>query len=303
MKMDIGRLIQVSHYARKQSKDIAVNAERGISYRMKIYIDMMICFLKYRMWTNQYIAENFYNKNKSEREIIGQRYAEEGLKRDNWQKDFRENRNFLIKYSNIKYEKASLRSKRDKAYTERYHAGKNLFVEYDVNISRQHYLDGTISLGDNVLLAKHVFIDYSGEVIIKDNVKIASGVIIESHSHTSEGLYTNAALTKRTIPKKLLIEDSVSIGSNTIILETCSKIGRGARIGAGCVIRCEIPPYAVVTGNPAKIVGFVFSPSILEEYEENFYPLEKRISIEEYEANYKKYYLDRLSTIKDHISL
>ena len=170
--MDFKRYKQVIRFAWNQSKELS--AEIGKS-RISLFFDMLRCYRKYLMWTNQYMKEKFHEKPSEEREEIGQKYYESGLIRDAWQKDFRENREFLIKYSDIKYEKASLREKRNEAYTKRYHAGKNLKVEYDVHLSRQHYLDGSISIGDNVLFAKHVFIDYSGELIIHNDVKISGG--------------------------------------------------------------------------------------------------------------------------------
>lgn len=279
-------------------------AEHPEEKQSVIFRDILRCYFKYRLFSNQYKKEKFWTLSEEQRDIIGKKNKEIYYNKERWLDDTFQNNRFLNKWKRYKYEKSGYwQSRRISAYRKKYNIGKNCHIGHDVIIERHHYLWGTLKIGDNCLLAKHVYIDYSGEVIIEDNVKIANGVIIESHSHTSEGLFTNSALIKKTIPKKIVIEDSVVIGAKTIILETCGKVGRGARIGAGCVIRCEIPPYAVVTGNPAKIVGFVFSPSILEEYEENFYPLEKRISIEEYEANYKKYYLDRLLTIKDHISL
>ena len=251
----MNRFRQVSHYAWLQSNDIAKAEDRGASYRLRIYYDMMRCFLKYRMWTNQYVKESFHKRTAEEREKIGARYLESGKKRDAWQKDFRDNRDFLVKYSNIKYEKSSLREKRNKAYTERFHAGKNLFVEYDVNISRQHYFDGQISIGDNVFLGKHVFIDYSGVVVLRNNVKLANGVIIETHDHT---IFSdpNASVAIAN-PSELIISEGAIICSRAIILSTCHYIGKFARIGAGAVVTKDVPDYAVAVGVPAKVVKYL----------------------------------------------
>lgn len=251
------------------------------------------------MWTNQYVQEQFWSKGNDERERIGADYLEKGRVRDAWQKDFRENRKFLIKYTNIKYEKASLREKRNQAYTERYHAGKNLFVEYDVNISRQHYLDGKIKIGNNVLLAKHVFIDYSGELILHDDVKISDGVSIETHSHPA---FTSTT-TKGSKKEKLEVFEFVNIGAKSYITESCHKIGRYAKIGAGTVVRSNVPPYAIVVGNPAKIIGFIFSPEEMCEFEKKHYPENDRTSIEKYTTLYMKYYKDRLHNVKDYCKL
>lgn len=245
--MDIRRFLQVSRYAWKESKDLS--EETGKS-RLFFFFDMLQCYRKYLMWTNQYMKEKFYQKSHEEREIIGKKYYESGLIRDAWQKDFRENREFLIKYSDIKYEKVSLREKRNKAYTKRYHAGKNLFVEYGVNISRQHYLDGTISIGDNVLIAKHSFIDYSGNVEIKDNVQITNGVIIETHHHLFHSDYRKS---RDAISTSLVIEEGAVIGSRAIILPSCRRIGKHARVGAGAVVTKDVPDFAVVVGVPARI--------------------------------------------------
>lgn len=291
----MNRFRQVSQYAWRQSKEIAPQAGKSCLW---LFCDMIRCYRKYLMWTNQYVKEQFWSKNAEERDRIGTDYLEKGLVRDAWQKDFRENRKFLIKYMNIKYERASLREKRNKAYTERYHAGKNLFVEYDVNISRQHYLDGKITIGDNVLLAKHVFIDYSGELILHDGVAIANGVIIETHTHHLERGRGGGAIQSR-----LEIGDGVKILSRSYIADTCHSIGRYARIGAGTYVRNNIPPYAIVMGNPAKIIGFLYSPEEMEEFEKENYPESERTPVDKYSQWYEKYFRSRSKEIKSFIKL
>ena len=288
--MDISRFRQVARYAWKQSKDLS--AEIGKS-RLSLFFDMLGCFRKYLMWTNQYMKEKFYEKSPEEREEIGRKYYESGLIRDAWQKDFRENREFLIKYSDIKYEKASLREKRNKAYTERYHAGKHLFVEYDVHLSRQHYLEGTISIGDNVLLAKHVFVDYSGDLVIQDNVKISDGVCIETHSHPT----FTSTVAEGANKESLVLCDHVNLGTKSIITESCHRIGRYAKIGAGAVVRNNIPPYAIVIGNPAKVINFIFTPDEMADFEKKNYPDEERTPLDLYTRQYNKLYMDNLETI------
>lgn len=290
----MNRFRQVSHYAWRQSKEIAPETGRS---RLWLFCDMIRCYRKYLMWTNQYVKEQFWSKNAEERDRIGTDYREQGLVRDTWQKDFRENRKFLIKYTNIKYEKASLREKRNKAYTERYKAGKNLFVEYDVNISRQHYLDGTISIGDNVLFSKHVFIDYSGEIVLGNKVKLSDGVTIESHRHE----FVPGAKVQKTIPTKLVIEEGVWIGQKALICEDVKRIGRFAQIGAGAVVRNPIPPYAIVVGNPAKIVGFLYTPEEVESFEKGRYTDNKKTDMEKYEKQYNKFFINNIAEIKNYL--
>lgn len=216
---------------------------------------MLWAFFQYKMWSNQYLKENFFFKSDSEREKVGSVYRERGAVRDKWQKDFRENRNFLIEYSNIKYEKASLREKRRRAYQKRYGIGEKLMIEYDVNISRQHYLNGTIRIGKNVLLAKHVFIDYSGDVVIEDNVQLTNGCVIETHQHAFHSDYK----CSRDIitPTKLIVKEGAVVGSRAIILSSCHYIGKHARIGAGAVVTKDVPDYAIVVGVPAKVIKYM----------------------------------------------
>ena len=246
------RIKQVLKYGWLHAGQICDSQSFGILLRIRIFMDILYCYRHYKMWSNQYLKEDFFNKSNEERKRIGSTYLEQGTKRDEWQKDFRNNRKFLIRYSNIRYEKASLREKRNEAYRKRFGAGKGLMVEYDVNISRQHYLDGTIKIGSNVLLAKHSFIDYSGDVAIGDDVQITNGVIIETHHHPFHSDYRQP----RNIvhPTSLKIADGAVLGSRCIILPSCHYIGKHARVGAGAVVTKDVPDYAVVGGVPAKII-------------------------------------------------
>ena len=54
------------------------------------------------------------------------------------------------------------------------------------------------------------------------------------------------------------------IGTNAIILGGV-KVGQGAIIGAGAVVAKDIPSYAVVVGNPARVVKYRFSEDLIQK--------------------------------------
>lgn len=251
--MNVKRFRQVLRYGWMHSGHITSIEHKDIRFRLVVFIDIIYCFLTFNMWSNEYMKEKFFLLGKSEREKIGNRYKTVGVRRDNWQKDFVENRKFLAKYMNVKYETGDGRRKRRNiAYQRMFNAGPNLMVEYNVNISRQHYLEGHISIGKNVLLAKNVFIDYSGEVVIKDNVQLTNGVIIETHHHL---FHSDYKLDRELITSSsIVIEEGAVIGSRAIILNSCNYIGKNARVGAGAVVTKDVPDNAIVVGVPAHIV-------------------------------------------------
>lgn len=65
----------------------------------------------------------------------------------------------------------------------------------------------------------------------------------------------------------LKIGHGVWFGNNTIVLSGCKNIGNGAIIGAGSVVTHDVPPYAIVVGNPAKILRYRLSPEQIERVE------------------------------------
>lgn len=56
-----------------------------------------------------------------------------------------------------------------------------------------------------------------------------------------------------------MIGNDVWIGQNAIILASVTNIGDGAVIGAGTVVTKNVPDFAVVVGNPGRIVKYRFS--------------------------------------------
>lgn len=245
------RLGQVAHYGWRHAGQISKESFDG-KKRLSLFFDIIGCYCQYSMWSNQYIKERMWEKDKSIRNSIGSTYKEANLKREIWVKDFYENRKFLAKWSKYDIEtSAKKREKRNSEYTKQYSMGKGCFVEYGVEFSRQHHLPGTLVIGNHVLFAKNVFIDYSGEVIIHDNVKFGAGVSIESHHRDLEAYKKGNDVN---IPTSLHICEGAYIGTHAIILDSCNYIGKYARIGAGAVVTKDIPDYALAVGVPAKVV-------------------------------------------------
>ena len=67
---------------------------------------------------------------------------------------------------------------------------------------------------------------------------------------------------------QFVVEDDVWIGHNATITSKASKIGRGSIVAANSVVTKSVPPYAIVAGNPAKVIRFRFSDEVIEKVED-----------------------------------
>lgn len=294
--MDFRRLKMVFQYG---WKDAAVISQETGCNRIGIFMDILSCFLKFFVYSNQYRKERLYNIQGEERKKICLKLQKENIKRVQWLDEFYDNYKFLNKWSSLRYEQSpDLQKKKWAAYSKRYGFGKNCVIGHDVLLVRHHHLDGTISVGNNVLMAKHTFIDYSGFVHLADDVKLSDSVSIESHKH----IFVPDTKSSKAIRTSITIEDGVWVGQHVIICEDCKRIGRFSQIGAGAVVRNPVPPYALVVGNPAKIVGFLYTPEEVLEFEKNKYPEAERTDIEKYTKLYEKYFINRMPEIKKSLS-
>ena len=86
---------------------------------------------------------------------------------------------------------------------------------------------------------------------------------------TSHGLYPPAAQGEGRSPAPptlpLAIGSDVFMGHNVIIMPTVDHIADGVFVGAGSVVHANLPPFAVVTGNPARVVRYRFSEPKIKE--------------------------------------
>lgn len=82
------------------------------------------------------------------------------------------------------------------------------------------------------------------------------------------GFFFNSAMgvcTNERTYNRLVIGNDVWLGHNSIIMPSVNSIGDGAVIGAGAVVFKDIPPYAVVVGNPGRVVRYRFSKETIEK--------------------------------------
>jgi virginiamycin A acetyltransferase len=101
---------------------------------------------------------------------------------------------------------------------------------------------------------------------------IAPGARILTYNHTisfksTSGIFYDPqyGLCDRWLAKitPLEIGNDVWIGANAVILPEVNRIGDGAIIGAGAVVSRDVQPYAVVLGNPARVVKYRFEEDVI----------------------------------------
>ena len=150
-----------------------------------------------------------------------------------------------------------------------------------------------------------ILISYSSRFIMKKNSCTAVGLTVVTGNHGREiGKWFNISASQHSedIEKDVVVEEDVWLGANVTLLSGV-KGGRGATVGAGAVVITNVPPYSIVTGNPAKVVGFSLKPEEVIEHEKTLYPEEERLPLDKLEKNYKKYFLNRLMDIRNFTSL
>ncbi len=117
-----------------------------------------------------------------------------------------------------------------------------------------HFPFDNIRIGNNVLVGAHIFFAsyVGGEITIGNDTLIADRVKIYTMNHKFENINTPIRLQGGTYaPVK--IGNDVWIGAESIILPGVT-IGDGVVVGAGSVVSKDVPPYAMVAGNPIRII-------------------------------------------------
>lgn len=119
----------------------------------------------------------------------------------------------------------------------------------DISTWQTDKLNGSISLGNYILISPGTSIRSAERIDIGDSTMIASDVVItDSDWH---GIYDRTDYVAN--PKPVKIHKNVWIGERSIILKG-TQIGENSIIGAGSVVNGNIPPNSVYAGNPAKEV-------------------------------------------------
>lgn len=94
-----------------------------------------------------------------------------------------------------------------------------------------------------------------GPLTIGNDVMMAPGVIILTQNHGFDDLARPMIEQGYGPPEGVTVEDDVWLCTNAIILPGC-RLGKGAIIAAGAVVTKDVPPYAIVGGNPAKVIRY-----------------------------------------------
>ena len=132
-------------------------------------------------------------------------------------------------------------------------------------------------------------------VYVKKYTVIAPDVTIITNNHRSTVSIPQVILGESHINDKstdVIIGEDVWVGTRATILAGVT-LGRGCIVAANALVTKPVPPYALVAGMPAKIVGVKFSLSDIERHEETLYPPNERISHEDLVSLFDQYYTDK----------
>lgn len=167
-------------------------------------------------------------------------------------------------------------------------------------------------MGENSTLKdKSIIMNSRAKFIMKKNSGSAEELMVITGNHLSvvgKNLkQVNDAVkdeldVHHEMDRDIIVDEDVWIGARVTLLSGV-HIGRGCEIGTNAVLRSSVPPYSIVVGNPAKVIGFRFTPEEIIEHEKVQYPEEERLPLELLQKNYEKYYLNKIKEIRKYLSI
>ena len=138
--------------------------------------------------------------------------------------------------------------------------GKETNIWHFSHIMSNCVIGENCNLGQNVVISPEVIL--GNNVKVQNNVSIYTGVVCEDDVFLGPSMvFTNiinprSAIKRKNQYAKTLVKRGASIGANSTIV--CGNtIGEFAFIGAGAVVLKDIPPYALVVGNPSRQIGWI----------------------------------------------
>ena len=131
-----------------------------------------------------------------------------------------------------------------------------------------HVLPGA-RIGRDCNVCDHVFVE--NDVVVGDRVTIKSGVQLWDGLRIEDDVFVgpNATFINDRFPRskryqeqavRTVVRRGASVGANATVLAGVT-IGPGAMVGAGAVVTHDVPPHAIVAGNPARITGYASAHS------------------------------------------
>jgi acetyltransferase-like isoleucine patch superfamily enzyme/dTDP-4-dehydrorhamnose 3,5-epimerase-like enzyme len=138
-------------------------------------------------------------------------------------------------------------------------------IGHDTRIWQYVVVLRNASIGANCNICSHVFIE--NDVTIGDNVTVKNGVHIWDGVTIDDHVFIgpNVTFTNDKFPRskrhdkefeRTVVKRGASLGANATILPGLT-IGENSMVGAGAVVTHNVPPNAIVAGNPAVITGYV----------------------------------------------
>lgn len=128
--------------------------------------------------------------------------------------------------------------------------GNNCLISRNSKISTGYF--GHVKIGENTIIGDTVVVHGPGGIDIGNNVLIGDGVIFNAGKHLygdREKLILDQGLSVCGIR----VEDDVWIGVGSVITDGVI-LNKGAVVAAGSVVKEDVPPFTVVSGNPATVV-------------------------------------------------
>lgn len=148
----------------------------------------------------------------------------------------------------------------EKALVESDTIGENTRIWAFVHILPNAVIGADCNICDHVFIENDVFI--GDRVTIKCGVQIWDGLRLEDDVMVGpNATFTNDLFPRSKQPfelKQTYVRKGASIGANATILAGV-EIGEGSMVGAGAVVTKNVPPFAVVVGNPAKTIRMIES--------------------------------------------
>ncbi len=138
--------------------------------------------------------------------------------------------------------------------------GEGTKIWHFSHIMKNAVIGKNCNIGQNVVISPGVTL--GNQVKVQNNVSVYTGVDCEDGVFLGPScVFTNVINPRSFIErkeeyKKTLVKKGASIGANATIV--CGHdIGRYAFIGAGAVVTKTVPDYALVVGNPGRVIGYV----------------------------------------------